>query len=59
LGHIGDQPGGPVRSSINYNCGCGVRELPCGKLTKSYGKNTIFNVTTHYKLPFSIAMLVY
>jgi len=59
MGHIGDQPRGPERISINYNCGCGVSELPSGKIQKTMEKNTIFNGTTHYKWPFSIAMLVY
>ena len=38
------------------------RTVPSGKHTKNYGKSwkiTSFNGKTHYKWPFSIAMLVY
>ena len=32
--------------------------LPSGKQPHNYGKITIFNGKTHYKWPFSIAMLL-
>ena len=42
------------------NFSCKKRQLiPSGKHTKNYGKLFFFHRTTHYKWPFSIAMLVY
>ena len=36
-----------------------LSKVPSGKLTYLYGKLPFFNGKTHYKWPFSIAMLVY
>ena len=34
-------------------------DIPSGKHTKTMERSTMFNGKTHYKWPFSIAMLVY